>query len=152
MARSLRWTFLLGFAGLAAAGCGPSTGTVSGKVTFEGKDLPMGSINFVPEKGNAKTGAIQDGKYTVDEVPLGEAKVTITVPMAVAGGGPFSKGGPPAGKGIVPKDVQVPQGFDPSKANMASSVKIPQQYADGSTTPLKYTVVSGKQTKDFDLK
>lgn len=151
MIRSVRWTFLFGLVALTAAGCGPSTGSVSGNVTFEGAGIPMGNITFVPPKGDSVPGTIQDGKYYVENVPLGEATVTVSVPMAIAGGGPPGKGGPGWEKKGPPKDAPVPAGFDPSKANKASTVKIPAQYGDAKTTPLKYTVIAGKQTKDFEI-
>lgn len=152
MIRCLRWPVLMGLLGLATAGCSPTTGSVSGKVTFEGKDLPVGTVIFHPEKGTPVSGSIFEGKYTVEKVPLGEAKVGITVPAPA----PASFGPPGAKVGrekmMPPKGAPVPPGFDPTKGNTMAVVKIPTLYGDAGTTPLKYTVVAGKQEKDFDLK
>ena len=53
---------------LLAAGCGgpsrPETVPVSGRVTYQGKPVPMGQIMFYPDQGRPATGAIDaDGNY-----------------------------------------------------------------------------------------
>lgn len=146
----------MGFFALAAAGCGPSAGSVSGNITFEGKGIPVGTVVFVPANGADVSGSIYEGKYLVDKVPPGEAKVFITVPTSepAAGGMPAFAQGAKIGweKKGPPKGAPVPEGFDPSKVDKLPNVKIPAQYTDAATTPLKYTVVIGKQEKDFELK
>ena len=49
---------------LFVAGCGQSV-VVTGQVTYEGKPVEEGSINFLPEDGQGPTcgGAINDGRY-----------------------------------------------------------------------------------------
>ena len=64
-----RSVFLLASLLLAAAtvGCGQSV-TVSGKVRFDGKPLPEGSIRFFPAKGTPGDGAaakIVEGDYLI---------------------------------------------------------------------------------------
>lgn len=61
-----RWVpFWLGALLLAAAGCGPSHGTIHGKVTANGKDVEEGFISFNPaDDRNGTHGApIANGKY-----------------------------------------------------------------------------------------
>jgi len=50
------------------------TGTV---VTADGKEVTSGNISFHPEKGEAVTGNIFEGKFKVPKVKTGENKVTI---------------------------------------------------------------------------
>jgi len=54
---------------LAACGCGggaepgPARFRLSGKVTFDGKPVPVGTIYFEPESGPAGNAQIKDGQY-----------------------------------------------------------------------------------------
>ncbi len=69
------------------AGCGdsrPKTAIVRGTVTYKGKPVPNGTVNFVPAAGSAATGEIgPDGSYTLttfrkgDGAVLGTHKVVI---------------------------------------------------------------------------
>ena len=74
-----RSLFLLGALLLTGAvGCGGSgKGTVTGKVTLDGKPLPAGKISFVGASGKAATADISDGQYTATNVPTGDVKVTV---------------------------------------------------------------------------
>ena len=58
-------------------GCGSGKGSVSGKVTLDGKPLPAGNISFLGPKGQAVTADIKDGQYTASNVPTGDVKVTV---------------------------------------------------------------------------
>jgi hypothetical protein len=60
-----------------AVGCGKGKGTVSGTVTLDGQPLPAGNITFIPSKGQGAGGTIQDGKYSVADVPAGKVAVTV---------------------------------------------------------------------------
>ncbi len=66
------------------AGCGPSSSTVSGKVTLDGQPLANGSISFTPEDGQTATAgaAITNGAYTV-ELPPGKKRVEISATKVV---------------------------------------------------------------------
>jgi len=63
----------------AAAGCGAKFGNVSGDVRFKGQALFKGTIGFVPaEKGKQPVvGLIENGKYAVAGVPIGDVQVTV---------------------------------------------------------------------------
>lgn len=71
------------FAGLL--GCGPQRAErsdraiVSGTVIFKGKPVPGGVITFVAsDSGNTAGGTLKsDGTYYIEDVPVGENKVTI---------------------------------------------------------------------------
>src|SRR5262249_17280259 len=79
---------LLGLAAAGTAGCDngrPKTAVVKGKVTFNGKPVPHGTVLFVPVvPGTTATGAIApDGSYSLttfkkgDGAVLGKHKVAI---------------------------------------------------------------------------
>ena len=54
-------------------------GDVSGTVSYDGKPLEDGLINFLPADGKGQTasGSIKDGKYSVSKVSVGALKVQI---------------------------------------------------------------------------
>jgi hypothetical protein len=137
------WSFLL-LALLLAAGCGPPSGTVSGKVTVGGKTVPGGVVSFVPAnggKGTAIADIAEDGSYTVRNVPVG--KVTITVetksvaPLSAPGGVHMNM---PAGAPNAP-------GGDAGKRY----VPIPDRYSQGDTSGLAYEVKAGRQDHNIEL-
>ncbi|MGY8768910.1 MAG: hypothetical protein ACKVH8_10855 [Pirellulales bacterium] len=67
-------------------GCGgePSLPSITGKVTFDGQPIEVGSIMFEPVdgKGTTEGGTIENGTYTVS-VTSGSKKVRITSPKVV---------------------------------------------------------------------
>jgi hypothetical protein len=108
---------------LLVSGCAQEqTGTISGKVTFLGQPLPEGIVSFVSQEGKVVTDRVHDGQYVVQGVPVGPAKITVR--QIVDG---FAKNQLPAGK------------------------EIPLRYRSADDSGLLYTVVSGKQTHDFEL-
>ena len=63
---------------LLVAGCGGSTGNVSGKVTYKGAALKGGTIGFVDSSGRVMGAALEgDGTYKIKNLPTGEYKVTV---------------------------------------------------------------------------
>lgn len=158
------------FAGVVfLSGCGKSTGSVSGKVTFKGAPLKAGTVGFVDLSGKSVGGAIDsEGRFLVRSIPAGEYTVTIETASAKphdATGGygtmPGKSAPPPlkAGAGAPPKDAQLPDGYTASNPAAAQAsqagknyVAIPLSYSKKETSDLKYTVIAGEQTKDFDLK
>jgi hypothetical protein len=111
-----------------AGGCSPKTGTVSGKVTYEGDVVPGGFVDFIPEtgpeKGTVFSSTIDGGKYRVTGMPLGPAKVLIRHP-----GEPPTRLPRPAPRKPYPKRYATPEGSD-----------------------LKCTVAGGRQEYNIDLK
>jgi hypothetical protein len=82
-------------------GCGKSSKTVSieGAITYEGKKVTDGIINFLPEKGRPLGGGIEsDGTYSV-KLPPGKYQVRIDAPAPLPEGFkegmPLPKPGPP---------------------------------------------------------
>jgi len=134
-----------------SAGCGPNykaRGAVKGKVSFAGKSLTAGTVMFYGQQGNMTgSGAITpDGSYFVPDAPLGEVKITVSVPPVPFGGLKHLKGaptGPVMPGSTAPADL----GKIPSQV-----IPIPEKYAKVETTPLTFSVKRGEQTHDIDLK
>ena len=78
----VHWQNTLTLAGLAliAVGCAESTPTVSGAVTYEGKEVASGRISFMPVGGQGTPfgGAIENGVYTIEKAYPGKRLVAIT--------------------------------------------------------------------------
>jgi len=140
---------------LLAAGCS-SQGTITGTVTYKGKPIPEGSVQFMPENGSPTVSAvINDGKYTAEKVPVGPAKVAISSLYNPGGPATFMAQMMQGGKGGgPPEEAQIPEearkvfsgGGAPQKGT-----KIPDKYGDVQNSGLSYTVTGGKQIKDFNL-
>lgn len=112
------------------AGCdsGPETNSVNGKITYQGKPVTSGLINFRPQGGRPLGGGIQpDGTYQFD-LPAGTYEVRIDSPGALPAG--WKEGDPPGQMG--PR--QVPEKF--------------ASFSSGLTATIND---SGAQTVDFEL-
>ena len=131
----LCWIGLLTICLLAGCGSGveaKKTGTVSGKITVEGKPLTQGCVGFVSSTIGASAGGDlrEDGTYTLDgPVPVGEYRVFLT----------------PPGLGDTPPGVESEQPQQELKG-------VPEKYLEEETTDLTATVKEGENTFDFDLK
>lgn len=135
---------------LAVAGCSgdpnvPKLGKVYGKVTYKGKAVEGGHVVFTPAAGKggatgqAATGEIEsDGTYdlttfnTGDGAILGQHIVTVTI---------TEKGyvmPRPKADGTI--DYKLPKN------------EAPKRYATADKSPLRCTVVEGKQEFNLELK
>ena len=116
---------------VVAVGCdsGPNANPVSGKITYEGKPVTSGLINFRAEGKRPLGGGIQpDGTYQFD-LPPGTYKVRIDTPGALPPG--WKEGDPPGQMG--PRQV-------------------PEKYADFTASGLTATVTEdSSQPIDFTL-
>jgi len=123
---------------LAAVGCG-GRGDVSGVVSYKGKPLVFGTVQFEARDGTIKQANIEtDGSYSIPGVPVGEAKV------AVSSDNPRSGAFQPLQREGMPPPTPLPEvkGWFP----------IPPEYQDLSKPKLTYTVKRGKNTYEIDLK
>jgi hypothetical protein len=126
---------------LALAGCGSGgAGSVSGKVTFQGKPLPSGRITFFCEGGEKPVMScnIKDGAYKIDKAAVGSARVSVQTFE-------FKRVHVPG----EPKSSNLPGDEEP--ATPGSYVRIPQKYRVPDSSGLTYTITKGAQTKDFEL-
>jgi len=141
-----------GWCALLLAGCSPSQGTITGKITYQGKPLPVGTVTFVPAQGgHAVTSDIQDGEYKVTKVPVGLVKIAVTTP---------SQAPPPQfleTKMAIPAELLEKarpgkSSDDPAKAPQAKKpVPIPTKFSDPDKSGLTYTVKGGSQVFNIDL-
>ena len=127
------------FLGLAGAGCGGGIGTVSGTVTYQNKKVVSGTVMIVASDSLPYYSPIdKDGTYSVENVPAGEAKVSVT---SLDPSGP--KGRPGAPKRPVEKKEPA---VDPKLW-----FSIPDRYADFSNSGLTVNVRRGPNTYDIKL-
>jgi len=119
---------------LGCDGTEGTTGTVSGRITYQGEPLTEGTIAFSSQStAVVASAAIQsDGTYDLDfagasQVPIGSYQVTVHPAPA-----PFNPSGPPP---LVTDDP-----------------RIPKRYRDPASSPLKDVIVTETdQQHDFDL-
>ncbi|WP_417390167.1 hypothetical protein [Gimesia sp.] len=135
-------TLLLSLVLLTAYGCGdghPARSTVSGKVTYNGKPLSIGSLVFIPVNGGPsaqgkidRNGSYEMGTFTDDDgVIPGDYKIMITALTS------------PGGSGL-PEDAV--------DGNAGPESVIPEWYGDLEKSGLRATVVADKSnTIDFPL-
>src|SRR5215475_5718606 len=77
---------LIGLALSRIVGCGASNGDVTGKVTYQGKNVASGTVLIVGSDSLPYYGTIHDdGTYTVSRVPAGLAKIAVLSPGPDAG-------------------------------------------------------------------
>jgi hypothetical protein len=123
---------------LAAVGCA-GRGDVSGKVSYKGKALVWGTVQFEGSDKLLKQANIQsDGTYFISGVAAGEAKV------AVNSINPQSSDFQPLQReGAAPRKP---------RPEVKGWFPIPAEYQDLSKPKLTYQVKSGPNTIDIDLK
>lgn len=153
--RHYRW-LLTGAVSLAVViGCGDDGGLgkrypVSGKITYQGKPVPLGNIFFVPvkaEAGRAASGAINsEGWYKLstaggeDGAYAGDYKIRI---MALESDNTQVLANAPKGGAGKQDDVL--------KATAAAKKLIPAKYEYEETSELKAKVEEKSNTIDFPL-
>jgi len=144
-----RWcAFLALLVPLGTIGCGGGTGTLSGKVYYDGKPLKGGNMTFIcTGKPSISTKINEDGSYQTEGISAGPVKICVETeswnPRGKTMGG-MNK--PPPGQ------TSPATGPKSSGAEMLKRyVWIPPIYADPDQTPLTYTVTRGNQTHDVKL-
>jgi hypothetical protein len=123
---------------LVATGCG-GYGDVSGKVSYKGKALVWGTVQFEGSDKMIKQGNIDsDGSYSIQGVAIGEAKAAVS--------------------SINPKssDFQVrrPQGRQPPapRPEVKGWFPIPAKYDTPFKSGLIYPIKAGQNQIDIELK
>jgi hypothetical protein len=115
---------------LFLSGCA-NQGTVSGKVSLNGKPLPGGVVTVIDGDGQSHTGGIsKTGTYSVSNIAPGKALVTVVT----MGSRPSVKG-PEAG---------------PSNS-LGEYVPVPAKYMDPQQSGLALDVKAGKQEFDIQM-
>lgn len=116
---------------ISFAGCdtGPQTYQVTGTISYQGKPVSGGLINFRPPKGQPLGGAIKEGGTYSFSLPAGQYQVRIETPPKIPEG--WKEGDP-----------------DP----MLGPLEVPAKFAQFGSSGLTLSVDdSGPKEKDFDL-
>jgi hypothetical protein len=130
-----RLAALLALLSCSVAGCGSGLAEVSGTVSYKGKPLPSGTIQFLGQDGIPRAGRIQpDGTFSV-QVPVGEAKIIVSRDEPAAPG--------PAGRAASGGRRPAPP--------TPSADQLPRRYSDWDASRLTVVVKRGKTTQDFAL-
>jgi hypothetical protein len=128
---------------LSASGCATKSNT-KGKVSYQGKTLDGGSLAFVTSDGKVFRSPIkEDGSYEVVNCPPGEVKITVDTPKNEM------RGMDPSQFSRPPKDIKPPENVNTVKW---PTVIVPDQFKEADKTDLKYTVVSGDQEHNVEIK
>lgn len=172
-----RWRILSGVLGLlvlatSLSGCGPSVGSVKGRVLLpNGEPLTGGQITFVSKDGKGKpaSGIIKpDGTYEVSGAPVGPCNIGVNNEMLKPGGAPAPVGIVGMGMGSGPQGIM--KDMAPKKDQMAvkekagpappavgqvdkvegTYVEINKKYHDPATSGLGFEVKKGKN--EFEVK
>ena len=125
---------LLGF----VAGCGPGRGDVTGKVTYKDKPIVFGTVQFETKEGIKQGNINADGTYSVPGVVAGEIKAAVNSPN------PSSSDRSP----LVREGQEPP----PKLPEVKGWFPIPQEYQNLSAPQLTYTVKTGQNKIDIELK
>jgi hypothetical protein len=162
---------------VGVVGCGGAKkGKVEGKVTYDGKRVTFGKVNFIPKgKGTAVTAEIDsEGHYSVDKVPVGEVTITVETGKLEAKMRELTQQIAQMGSvGQIPKDAtsrmkkdqkapEIDTGGDERTNRLKDlkeqlekikkGVEVPEAYSKAETSGVTYTVETGDQTHDIELK
>lgn len=129
---------------LTSVGCGVQVGSISGTVSYNGRLLPSGKITFVCEAGDKPvlTSSITDGKYAVEDAPVGQAIVLVETFQTTFTTVPNMP--PDAGSGGLPNSSR-------PNSHSGKFVSVPDRYASPRESGLSMTIAVGDQTKNFQL-
>lgn len=129
------------------SGCGQSVGTITGEVKSKGKVVQFGRVSFYSDDDkHVKQSPIKDGTYTITDFPVGSVHIT------VEGVPPPSKSKVEVPKGLNIKGPNTPRPDEASTDVKMEYVPVAHEYSNRKQTPLTYTVTTGQQKKDLDLK
>jgi hypothetical protein len=127
----------------AAGGCGKSTATLSGTVTYRGRPVTSGEVVFLAQDGTVSAHAPigPDGHYSVTGLWAGPARVAVDNP-------------PPSwyatGQRLPAALANDPEVRE-ARAQAAHYVPTPPRYRDPNQSGLTCTVEKGRHTYDIAL-
>jgi len=134
----------IGFILFALTGCGGGTGSLSGKVTMNGKPVTSGTVQAFLVDGATLTSEISpDGNYSINELPAGITRIGVSSPN------PKKRYEELLGFAKTEEQRKAIQPPDP--ALVKSWVGIPDQYAQPESSGLTVTIKSGPNQQDFVL-
>jgi hypothetical protein len=117
------------------SGCGGKPqGKVSGTVTYQGQELPSGTVAFQGAGDWSSSSNIHAGRYEIEGIPPGPVKATVlTFPPSPA---------------VVPPNTPLTE----IKQTSLKYVEVPATYHDFGKTPLSFDVKAGSQKWNIALK
>lgn len=131
---------------VAAAGCAPQTGWLSGRVTYRGKPLESGCVSAVDAAGEFRSVAIgAGGTYRIPELATGPASLAVSSPDPVkveAGIKAWSAGRVRMGEKAAPP---------PPATKPADWFPIPARYERPESANLSADVRPGANVRDIVL-
>jgi hypothetical protein len=155
--RALSAAALLALICFIVAGCGGGSSAgkaiAEGKVTYKGKPVTGGTINFIFESGAFPGQITPDGGFRVPNLPTGKATVTVSTQQL-------------RGKGYMPAfdTSKIPASMKDMLASMKKAkeegggaaaagtyVEIPRKYERKDTSPLTWDLTAGENHKDLTL-
>jgi hypothetical protein len=139
---------------LTLTGCSSElpTGEVSGTVSFKGQPIPIGRITFAADDGREVFGAISHGQYSVPKAPAGPVRIAISSIVSLATPKASAQPGRAQAARRVMRGLPPVSKDDASSAAPKPGIKIPEKYANPSTSGLTFQVETGPQTHDIDLR
>lgn len=155
--RTLVMLPLFCFSIIAVVGCGAKNplapASISGGVSYKGKTVTGGSVQFVTLGGTPYSSSISvDGTYAVADLPIGEMAIVVETESI----NPAAKG--TTGKDADRRNAMMGERKGPNagggggaSALQPQYVKIPEKYSKAKTSPLTYTVKNGRQVYSIEL-
>jgi hypothetical protein len=135
---------VMAFLGL---GCGKGVGDVKGRVTYQNKPLPDGTVKIRGSDGIPRDGEIQpNGEYVVKGVPVGPAQVLVSSFDPKSAEPSKEKAGKDKGSKLVGR-VRPVTGDPQDKSS-----RIPLHYGIFDTSGLSLEVKRGENEYPIDLK
>jgi hypothetical protein len=126
---------------LGGVGCGGrAKGTVSGKITVNGKPLSRGLITFLSQVGtkDPHNAAIINGEYKTDPIPVGPAKILVVPALRTPSEQP-------------PEEAKGGDRLPRSRPTAKTADAVPEKYQSGNTSPLEMTIKPGENDFSKDL-
>jgi len=135
--------FLGSFVGCGGGDSGP-TGTISGKLSLNGKVPPLGcQIQFMSNEGSVSADVFTDGSFTIEEAPVASYKVAVSLDS-----GPGDDMNPEAAMKMV-------AGEDGNSSNpdaFSGNSLIPAKYMEFETSGVTFDVKKGNNEFTLDMK
>jgi hypothetical protein len=151
------------------SGCGRSSGSITGKISYKGSPVKGGTVSFQStESADLKYGGYinEDGTYTVPLITAGSYKIIVETSSAKVKQqksnykGNQSSGAKDAPAKELSQEIKekMPEGYHASNIgeaqairNAARYIEIPASYGNADSTKLTYTATGGSQTYDINL-
>jgi hypothetical protein len=156
----VRCLLLLPALAVLVAGCGTGNpnapANISGSVSYKGKPVTGGSVQFVTADGAAFVGSIgADGTFAISDVAVGEMVVVVETESINPKNGEKEGTGRDA-KRYANQPQQAPPpgrggGPNSNSADSPKYIQIPDKYGKAKTSPLTYTVKSGRNVHTIEL-